>query len=510
MNRRNFVLSWGRKIFFGISWPLTTLIALIYLKSYILPQNATDWLYYITTLIGHYGLATAILYFLFYCPVVLLMPSYYVSRIWSVILIITLNFFLLMDATSFSSYQFHIYSFVWKLLMQGGLANLFGGKATTIAIVGTVIFAILLWLRGESVWRHMQTRFSNPVKNGYLVLIVLCLIISKSIYHYGNIDPRMSSLFPLDFNPKRETENKTVDNRRLFYPSSKIVCGNKNNPNLIMIVIKEWAKGQLNPDLMPNVFHMKKHAVSFNSHYGVSTDANGGIFSLYYSIPSSYQTTARETLPAIMTELENRQYEIVDIGNEVTSASSPSEHDEKTVKAFKDWADNRSKEIIRPYSLNLTFVQHASDVDKLIQDIILKLQKEDLLRDSYVVLTGGYPGSAEHMVPFLLFTPTRKSSEINHITSHYDVVPTLMTNGWGCKSAFESASIGKSLFEEGREWLLISGEDNFKILDFKNSVKTSVKDGEISDESFGGTSGEPRHELIFQVLKINNQYSKPN
>lgn len=510
MNRRSFVLSWGRKIFFGISWPLTTLIAVLYLKSYILPQNPTDWLYYVTTMIGHYGIANALVYFLLYCPIVLIMPSYYVSRFWSLILILALNIFVLLDAVSFSSYQLHIYSYISKLVMQEGVQNLLGTNPTIIASIGLIALAILIWIRGEKVWRYMQTRFSNPVKNWYLVFIVLCLVAGKMIYHYGNISPRLSSLFPLDMNAKREDESKITDNRTLFYPSSKLVCNSKNSPNLVMIVIKEWSKDQLNPELMPNVFHMKKHAVSFNSHYGVSTDANGGVFSLYYSIPSSYQTTAKEILPAIMTEFDKRQYEIMDIGHEVSNSAGPTEHDEKSLATFKEWAANRSHEVIQPFSLNITLSQHPGDADKMIQDVILTLQSEGFLKDTYVVMTGGYPGSAQLQMPLMVFTPERKAEEIQHATSHYDVIPTLLHKGWGCKNAYEAAGIGKSLFLEGRDWLLISGQDNFKILDLKDSVVTSVTNEEISDVALKGGEAKPNRELVFKALKLNTKYSKPN
>ncbi len=91
MNRRSFVLSWGRKLFFGFSWPLTSLIALTYLRSYIVPHTTADWAYFIATYVGHFGMLNAIVYFLVYCPIVLLMPSYYISRFWSLILIMSLN-----------------------------------------------------------------------------------------------------------------------------------------------------------------------------------------------------------------------------------------------------------------------------------------------------------------------------------------------------------------------------------------------------------------------------------
>ena len=81
MNRRQFALSWGRKLFFGLSWPLSIVLALLYARSFILPANGVDWIYYVASIIGQTGLLTVVFYFVLFCPLVMLFPFYYVSRI---------------------------------------------------------------------------------------------------------------------------------------------------------------------------------------------------------------------------------------------------------------------------------------------------------------------------------------------------------------------------------------------------------------------------------------------
>ncbi len=77
MERRRFVLSWGRKIFFGLGWPLLCLLGLVYLKSGVIPKDTTSLIYYVLTSIGFFGLVTTILYFVLYLPFAIIFPTYY-------------------------------------------------------------------------------------------------------------------------------------------------------------------------------------------------------------------------------------------------------------------------------------------------------------------------------------------------------------------------------------------------------------------------------------------------
>lgn len=495
MNRRNFVLSWGRKLFFGLSWPLTSMLAVIYLRAFILPESTLEWIYFVLTFFGFFGFLNAAVYFLAYCPIVLLMPSYYISRIWSLILIIVLNLFVLLDALTFSSYHYHIYSFISKLFLEEGLTYLLGSQAgLIITCVGFAILAILIWLRGEMIWRSMQARFSNPVKNWYLVLIIASLAIGKLMFYYGDIHPKISEVFPLDQNFTRKEVGVFGDNRKIFYPKDELNCQGKYNPNIIFITLKEWNNTQVSPEATPILAHMSKHALNFTSHQNVAFDAEGGMFSLMYSIPASYLSAVRDTKPAIFHELEKRKYEILKFGNN---------DDEGTMQEFRNWIANRTGEEIQPYFLNITFKSHAFDVDKNVGEIILTLEKDKILSGAHVIITGAFSGTDSNLIPLYYAYPDRKTGEMTNTTSVYDVVPTLMQKAWACKKVFKVASVGHSLEKKERDWLLISGKNEFKILDFTNKNTTTFQNGSISD-----TSSKPRHELIFSALKMMTSFSK--
>lgn len=499
MNRRKFALSWGRKLFFGLSWPLTLLLSLVYLRSSILPETNLDWIFVVSSYIGYFGLLNALAYFVIFVPVVALMPSYYVSRFLSLILILALNLFVIMDALTFANYHQHIYGFLSELIIEEGIQNFVGSTGLILIGVAVAIFGLLIWIRGEMIWRNMQTRFSNPNKNWYLVMIVLLLVVAKAAFYYGELHPKLATIFPFDKNLQKSETIAHPDNRKFYYPADELNCSAKTNPNIILITIKEWSADQFNADSMPSLFHMKRHALSYNSNYAASTDAEGGMFSLMYSVPASYQSAVKGKSPAIMTELNKRKYDI----QEFTAGS-----DDETMSRFRQWIESNTGEEIAPRFLSFNFRQHSSDVDKLIQEIILTLQKEDILSGAHIVITGGYAGQNGMLIPLIYVQPDRKSADYNHVTSQYDVMPTLMQKAWNCKNAFRVASVGESLDQTKREWLLMTGPSEFRIVDFVNNNVTTVASDHISDASVGPDLKPARHELIFSALKMMASFSK--
>ncbi len=481
MNRRKFSLSWGRKIFFGISWPLSSILTLVYLRSFIIPDSQTDWFYYFATLIGHVGLVNALVYFLLYVPVVLLIPTYYISRIWSLVLILTLNLYILADGLSFSSYQLHIYSYLSGLFALEGIHHLVGSSEVfSVIVVGILIVAGFIWLRGERYWRYMQGHFSNPVRNWYFVLILISLGTGQLLYRYSHIHPGYSDLFPFSLNSYLSPQVQH-DNRTFFYPADDLVCLGKNNPNVVLLVIKEWGQEQLSRDLMPKVFHMKKYALSFNLHRGGSRHIDGGLFSLLYSVPSSYMSYAKNIKPAFYTELKTRKY---------------------------DFFENQGSELRpvgagKPFFISRIMKSNPREADEEIHRYILELQKNNLLNNTHILITGATSGASSKFTPLVWMNPDKKSVDFYHPTSHFDVLPSLMKKIWGCKKSFKMASVGEPLEYADRDWMFVGGVNDFEVFDFKMNSSIIVKEGVIK------VKGNPRRALIFKALRSMMTFNRP-
>jgi membrane-anchored protein YejM (alkaline phosphatase superfamily) len=498
MNRRKFALSWGRKIFFGISWPLSSILALVYLRSFILPETGVDWIYFASTFVGHLGFLNALLYFILFCPVALMFPGYYISRIWSVILLASFNIFILVDALSFSNYHLHVYSYILKLVTEEGPHHLLGSAVGLMLLVaGSLVLLVLVWIRGEITWRHMQGRFTNPVSNWYLGLIFVCLILSKVLYHFSGIHPKLADMFAFNYNFKRAEKN-FHDNRRFYYSDIDLQCQAKQNPNFAMIILPEWNSDEFNQTIMPKTFHMRRHGVSYYNHHRVAVDVEAGLFSLLYGIPSSYKSSVDKG-PIFRKELERRNYEVVELAGK-DSANA----DLSTMSLFRQWLMNRSGAKKNSFFLLMNMQEKGRTVDEYIQEVVLKLQNENLLKNTYLIITGATATNSEGIIPLLWISPDRKAGEIRHVTTTYDVLPTLLSKAFNCKKAFKASVAGTSLDQEERDWYLVALKDGFQIIDLKKKSFITVKDGII--ENAGGA----RRELIFPALRLMTRFNRPH
>jgi uncharacterized protein len=120
-------------------------------------------------------------------------------------------------------------------------------------------------------------------------------------------------------------------------------------------------------------------------------------------------------------------------------------------------------------------------VDSLVGEVLLSLEQRSLLDNTIVIITGdhgqefndngrNYWGHSSNFsryqtsVPFLLYAPAIEPGVLTHRTTHFDVVPTLLSRYFGCTSAPTTYSVGRSLFDAGgRETLVFSEYSDFAI-----------------------------------------------
>ncbi len=489
MQRKNFALIWGRKIFFGLSFPLSCFLGLLYLHGSPLPMNFTEWFYFISNLVGYFGLINVLVFYILFYPLSRISPSYYVVRLWSLLLIMLLNGLILMDALIFSTYQAHLYSDIGRLIFSEGLQHLVPNGVIAGILAGFLAYALMVWFRGETTWRSMQGRFYNPIGGIHLGVIFLSLFLGKVVYFFSSVHPQFASYFPYDLNYRSGTTE--VSDRKEFSYLGDLKCQGKSNPNLIVITLKEWGSSDFTEEKMPHVYKMKKHGVHFSNHHNVAHSAQSGLFTLFYAVPASFETNLGSTGPFFLKELNHRNYEILDFGR----------NDEDSWVKFKSWSNNRN-EVKKPFLLSLIMDGLIQESDALIQEMISLLQEKDLLENTHIVITGGHSGkNASLKIPFLYIDSERSKSEMSHPTSHYDILPTLTQNLWGCRNSFEVTGVGQSLMDSKREWLLSSSPDSFKIYDFIKNGEIEVMDGKIK------TEGHARRELVFSAIKLLKKFN---
>ncbi|MFZ4547582.1 MAG: DUF3413 domain-containing protein [Bacteroidales bacterium] len=134
--------------------------------------------------------------------------------------------------------------------------------------------------------------------------------------------------------------------------------------------------------------------------------------------------------------------------------------------------------------------------DSLVGLVINDLKKKHLLENTLVIITGdhgqefnenhhnfwGHNGNyskAQIGVPMIYWENGRQPCKVSSQTTHYDIVPTLLSEVLFCKNPFSDYTIGKSLFDtKARTWHISGNRDDFGIIignliytfDFNGSV----------------------------------------
>jgi len=166
--------------------------------------------------------------------------------------------------------------------------------------------------------------------------------------------------------------------------------------------------------------------------------------------------------------------------------------------------------------------------DQLVGKVLAKLKQRHLLQKTIVIITAdhgeefndeglGYWGHASAFDPYqvrtplIVYWPHTQPREIHYQTSHYDIVPTLMTRMLGSLNAFSDYSVGTSLLTKGhRPYLIVGSYVDYAILQ-KNRITTIYPGGDYAVSHMNGRTipGARLDMVTFQkVFRDLNKYFK--
>lgn len=132
--------------------------------------------------------------------------------------------------------------------------------------------------------------------------------------------------------------------------------------------------------------------------------------------------------------------------------------------------------------------------DYLIGQVIEDLKEKELLDKTIIIITGDHGqefndndhnywghgsnfSNAQVKVPFVVHWPGKQPMQVNHSTTHFDVVPTLMKEALGATSDVTTYSSGNNLFSPtDKQWRLAGSYRDFAIID-QNQIIVSGLDG---------------------------------
>lgn len=122
-------------------------------------------------------------------------------------------------------------------------------------------------------------------------------------------------------------------------------------------------------------------------------------------------------------------------------------------------------------------------VDSLVGTALDALQLNGLLEKTVVLITADHGtefdesgmGFDQHgsgftryqlQVPLVTAWPGREAQDFHHLTSHYDVTPTLFQELLGCSNPASEVSVGQNLFDRRDwEWLIVGSYFNYAVIE---------------------------------------------
>ncbi len=156
-------------------------------------------------------------------------------------------------------------------------------------------------------------------------------------------------------------------------------------------------------------------------------------------------------------------------------------------KPFKPATEECNRFILTNHSDPVPYVNRYKNalltVDRQIKEVITTLKNDGLLDNTVILITGdhgeefndnhlGYWGHSSNFLryqvqtPLLVYWPGIKPAIYDHRTSHYDIVPTIMSRMLNCKTPAVEYSVGTNLWDTGyRQYLIVGSYVDFGIIE---------------------------------------------
>lgn len=143
------------------------------------------------------------------------------------------------------------------------------------------------------------------------------------------------------------------------------------------------------------------------------------------------------------------------------------------------------------------YQQQVSNIDAKVKTIIQALQTSQQLQNSIVIITGTNGASFEKQsstqatinnahVPLIVLWPGENPRPITRMTSHVDIVPTLMEELLGVQTVAKQYSDGQSLFDNSPRPYLLSGDLHKYVIYEQDKITQFNNDGQISSIDWQG------------------------
>ncbi|MEJ6079381.1 DUF3413 domain-containing protein [Vibrio sp. 1-Bac 57] len=359
-----------------------------------------------------------------------------------------------------------------------------------------------------------------------------------------------------------------TNQQQLNYPLTPLSYAQKPtinaNNNVLIINVESLRADMLNLNNMPNLEALSEQGMNFKNHFSGANNSRQGVFSLFYGLPNSYWNAVTENhiAPIFMNEVVAQQRPIglfSSIGfvhPEFLQSSfsqlkttpdvyySKAENNIQVVQQWVKWAATQQADkpwfsyvyleqkndhlfsqathrTIPEQSENLSLYQsQVATIDNQIQRLIETLKEQKQYQNTIIVITGTHGQSFKGQntndelingshVPLVIIWPDKTPKNIYRMTSHVDIIPTLMQDIFAVKNPANSYSSGQHLLDNNVRQYVLSGDiDNYIIYETDKITQFSGN-GDIDSIDWQGEGvGKAGNENEFDITLLIDVLSK--
>lgn len=483
MKRKNFSLVWGRKLFFGVAWPILLLIALSFIFKGGVPESVLSIVLLVLQMISQTGMLILISYFFFFYPVVWLIPTYYFSRIWGIgILNVVIGAYLI-DAYSYLTYGIHLNPFVVKHFLNQ--AELMGQKVY-LGIIPLLVISSILWSRGNGIWHLMQKKFMNTNKSWYITAILVSFVgtIGISFYNQAHQSQNIANVFeqfPIKL-PLPEVqifssegvkshlpEDQLINIPKLknFYPKA-LAC--KGEKNFIFVIYKSFPEKEL---------EFQGLGLTLANNYMLKTSSGNALHALMYSFPvdKSFPYQGESQIVRVFQDYEYQ----MNLFSTTTDVKITGVDYKGEIPVIKDWVKSYIDSGANYKFANFLYIDNDKAYGKSIKTVVDELSARSLMEDTIVVVASleGTDGSEDLVKsPVYILWKNYEMTSITKMTTHYDLMPTLIQEALNCKGDIKDYSFGKNFLNKdlNNQYYVFNKENKPWIWIADKNLKFSLKD----------------------------------
>lgn len=530
------------------------------------PASLLGRIYAFASWLGHFSFIVFTIYLLVIFPLTFVVMSQRLLRFLSATIATIGMTLLLIDSEVFTRFYLHLNQVVWELIINPDQSEL--TRDWQLMFICVPVIFLMEMLFGTWCWQRLRNLNRDRLSKSLAVLFISSFFATHLMYiwadaHFYRPITMQRAKLPLSYPMtarkflgkygllnQQEYQQKVIQQGNpsalaVEYPLSKIAFNNSTNQyNLLIIVVSGIDKKNVLKE-MPALSSFAQSNIQFENHYSSGNREDTGLFSLFYGISPTYLDgilSARQPSELINT-LNAQGYQFGLFSSDGFSAplyrqalladfSLPTaikQNDNETTTQWQQWLAARN--INTPWFsyVNLrakrtqadpaVLNRSVQDADHQIHTILETLQKKDMLDNTIVVITtvnnitdrGPDHGKSTNnfnlrqlQVPLVIHWPDTPIQKINKLTSHEDIMATLMQRLLHVKNPPTDYSQGEDLFAAVRyhNWI-VTGENGMLIITTPTNTLLLDNNGTyLTFDHYGNEikNEKPQLALLLQVL----------